>query len=203
MTAPGGRLRLPRISESIAGLLASMKQSLLNHKPSLIEVLILVTVAATLLSILIPPVRWASSGSREVAVRISVFDAETGLPIEGARIELTTHSSPERSVSEGQWPRFPAGRDRDDSRNEGRKPSMGGTVAKSAKDGSARVHGTFPTSASHVHPEPHVDLSRGWIIVTSTGYGGAVIPVRHETLPTAVIGHGNEIPVSIGLFPCQ
>lgn len=180
-----------------------MKERFLNRRPSLIEVLLVVAVAAALLAILTPPARWASSGSREVAVRVHVFDAETGQPIEGARIELTTQSSPGRSISEGQWPRFPAGRDRDDSRNEGRKPSMGGTVAKSAKDGSARVHETFPTSASHVHPEPHVDLSRGWIIVTSTGYGGAVIPLRHETLPAAVVGRGNEIPVSIGLFPCR
>lgn len=80
---------------------------------------------------------------------------------------------------------------------------MGDAVAISADDGAGRVHGTFPTGANHVHPEPQVKLSHGWIIVAADGFGGAVVPLRHESVPTTVVRSRNELPVYIGLFPCR
>ncbi|MCA9021479.1 MAG: hypothetical protein KDA74_15125, partial [Planctomycetaceae bacterium] len=53
---------------------------------TLIEWLILIAVITVLIALLFPEAQWISSGSLTVPVEITVFDSESGEPIENASV---------------------------------------------------------------------------------------------------------------------
>jgi hypothetical protein len=76
-------------------------------------------------------------------------------------------------------------------------------AAITASDGCAVLNNRFRTSTSSRRPTPHMHLGWAWVEVRAEGYGGAVVPVRHESRPTADVLQEPELLVPIGLLPVR
>lgn len=83
-----------------------------------------------------------------------------------------------------------------------RKPRNARLVpCRACTDGTAVVDVEFRTSASHERPASYVHLRWEWVQVRAEGYGGVVVPVRHESQPTTTVRKQNELVMTIGLLP--
>lgn len=70
-------------------------------------------------------------------------------------------------------------------------------------DGTAVVHYRFSTGANYKRPEPHAHLLFAWVVVAAHRYGTVVVPVRHDSMPTAKLREQKELFVPIGLVPAE
>lgn len=158
---------------------------------TLIQWLAIGAILATLAAILLPPVKWASDGQRDVTILVHVFDASTMQPFAGVEVTLIlgpvdspTSPPPFDSVDEHPGPRRLAG-------------------ASTNAAGNARVTGSFPSIASHLTPKGLIGLQRGWLVLRATGYEGVAVPVRHESMPRPDVVKMGEVPVHVGLLKAE
>jgi hypothetical protein len=67
-----------------------------------------------------------------------------------------------------------------------------------AANGIAVVPFKFYTNASNKNPITRAHTSYAWVIVHAEGYGGTVVPVRHESTPTKQLREqGLMVPVGL------
>lgn len=155
-------------------------------RPTLTEFLVVITITLILIALILPSVKWASSGSIQLPVRIVVFDAARARPIVGAKVAILW-APPlvgERTIEEYR-DRFP-----DD------------LFEDLGAEGTVVVDHEFRTGGSHRRPA-HAHLRWYWVMVVAEGYNGVVIPVRHESQPTAFLRDQKELLVTIGLMPTK
>lgn len=162
-----------------------------------LEWLVIAAIVALLIALLLPPVQWASSGDIDFPVRVLVFDAESSRPIAGAHVALLRVPSwyeeqsdflkdfDERFTSEFYF--------------SDENPDRGVTDM----NGQAVITYKFRTGASHQRPTPHAHTSWVWAAVRAEGYGGAVVQVRQESLPTPQLREQKELRVPISLLPAK
>lgn len=179
---------LPSMSQIHRRLMNSFK------RPTLTEFLVVITITLILIALILPSVKWASSGSIQLPVRIVVFDAARARPIEGAQVAILW-APPlvgERKIEEYR-DRFPADLFEDLAAEDRHLTGAEGTVV---------VDHEFQTGGSHRRPV-HAHLRWYWVMVVAEGYNGVVIPVRHESQQTAFLRDQKELLVTIGLMPMQ
>ena len=70
-----------------------------------------------------------------------------------------------------------------------------------SSEGLVTVEHEFSKGASHTRPVNHTHLDYAWVRVEAKSFGGATIPVRHESQPTSTLRKQGEILVQIGLIP--
>lgn len=160
------------------------------QRPTLIESLAVVAIIAVSLALLLPTTKWASSGNIRFPVRVLVFDAASGAPIENAEVGIF-RAPPVvdlTSLEEGPGNYNPSNRIRDADRGV---TNAGGAVV---------INYEFTTGASHVRPAAHAHLRWSWVSIKSEGYGSLVVPVRYESLPTAALRAQKELLVTVGLI---
>ncbi len=164
------------------------------RRPTLTEVLAVIAITLILFAILLPPVKWASSGSIQLPVRIVVFDAAHARPIAGAQVTIVWAPplADVESIDEYR-DRFPANSFGDVAEDDRHLTGTDGTVV---------VEQEFRTGGSHRRPS-HAHLRWYWVMVLAEGYNGVVIPVRHESQPVAILREQKEIVVPIGLLRAQ
>jgi len=163
------------------------------RRATVVEWLVAIVLLAVPVALILPGVKWASSGSIRVPVHVFVFDAVSGKPIADARV-IIFHAPPvqgEKSLAES--------RELFDPEYVERLPStmQGGTD----EGGTAVIDVEFRTSASHERPEPYAHVRWEWVYVQAAGYGSVVVPVRYESQPVATVRQQKELPVSVGLVP--
>ncbi|MBS0264218.1 MAG: hypothetical protein JSS02_19935 [Planctomycetes bacterium] len=159
--------------------------------PTLIELLAIIAIVAVIAALLIPPAKWGGSGSIRIPVRVLVFDASRGTPIANARVAMF-YAPP---LHDMKW--LEESPDLYDSTNRARHDGVGTTDA----DGAAVIEYEFATLASYNNPTWRARLQSAWVHVQADGFGGAVIPVRYESEPTAKLRDQKELLVTIGLTP--
>jgi len=145
--------------------------------PTSIETLVIGVIVAVVVMLLIPKVKWASSGSLRVPVRVTVVDGKTQEPIFGAKV-VVFEGTQERvtELSEGAW-------------------------QTTNKTGSVEVEYEFETGASSERPVSLVHLDRVSVAAQAEGYEGKVVRLREIWQPTEEIRASGEILVSVGLMP--
>jgi hypothetical protein len=163
------------------------------RKLTVVEWLVVIAIAVVLVVLLIPGAKWASSGDIQFPVRVFVFDASHGTPIENARVGIFYGLYPQDSkfVEENRDWYAPKDRIRDSDYGT---TSAGGTVVITYK---------FMTGANYVRPATHAHLHGTWVHVQAEGYGGVVVPVRHDSLATATLREQKELLVPVGLMPLE
>lgn len=159
--------------------------------PTLVEWLVVIAIVAVMVAMLLSGEQWASSGSIRFPVRVLVFDAAHGTPIANARIGIFRARPLYDSKS------LEEERDRYDPKNRIRNTDYGTTDA----DGTVVIEHEFTTGANHLRPATHAHLGRAWVHVLAEGYGGVVVPVRHDSQPTATLREQKELVVPVGLMP--
>lgn len=159
------------------------------RKPRIIEALVLFALAAVVVALILPGAQWAASGSMRVPVRVFVFDASRGTPISNAHVAI--FYAPPLVTPES----LEVNRDLYDPQNRGRDRNSATTDAK----GTAVIEYEFRTGANHERPTMHAHLRWAWVHVHAEGYGGFVVPVRHESLPTKALRDQKELLVPVGL----
>lgn len=161
--------------------------------PTLIESLLVIAIVAVLVALIVPSAQWASSGFLRAPVRVIVFDAASGEPIANARVAVF------RAEPLSETNTSPVENRRYDVRLS---PLISDTNrGVTGADGMAVIEHEFRTGANHDRPMPHVHLTWAWVEVRAEGYGGLVVPVRHETLPVESVRTQGELVVPIGLLP--
>ncbi len=163
------------------------------YRLSLIEILIVLLIIAILVALLRPGVQQASSGSVVFPVRVFVFDAVHGVPIEGAQVGIThtsgIYSLEDKTINLSRWPSSSSESDY--------------LTAKTDEKGIALIDQKFYTGAGNRHPESSTHLPGAWVLVSAEGFGSMTIPVSNYSKKTARIREQGEIFVSIGLVPQQ
>lgn len=163
------------------------------NRLSRIEILIVILIIAILVALLLPGVQSASSGSVVFPVRVFVFDAVNGVPIEGAQVGITRVSGFYSKDDIGNHlSRWPPQADESDY-----------LTTKTDAKGVALIEQEFYTGASNRHPEPSAHLPGAWVLVSAEGFGSVTVPVSNDSRKTARIREQGEILVSIGLVPQQ
>jgi hypothetical protein len=162
---------------------------------SRLEWAVIALIIAILVTLLTPQTRWASSGDIRLPVRVFVFDAIQCTPISDAKVMLFRAApvANRGSLAERQE-QFQIGL-------IGQLPQKFWTATDA--DGIAVVEYEFRTGASHNRPVNHAHLNFTWVRVEADGFGGAQVPVRHESQPTSVLKQQGEILIQIGLVPIQ
>ncbi|HEY4262280.1 MAG TPA: hypothetical protein VGM98_19120 [Schlesneria sp.] len=159
---------------------------------SSLEWIVIVAIIAVLIALLFPQPQWASSGSIRLPVRVHVFDSVHGTPISGANM----------MVIRGPWagdPKAPEElRERFASDPISDLPQK--YFATTDENGIAVIEYEFFTGASHRRPVSHAHLDYNWVRVEAERYGDAVIPVRQESVPTALLRKQGEVLVEVGLI---
>lgn len=159
---------------------------------TLIEWLIVIATVAILVALLLPPVKWASSGTFELVVRLYVFDAVTGKPIVGARAGI--REGPAMIDSPGQDEEFHLRLMEKDSEFLAAETDIRGIVS---------LQHEFRSGASYQHPKASAWLPGAWIFLTAQGYGGVLIPVSDDSREVERIRARNGIFIPMGLVPTQ
>ena len=161
-----------------------------------VECLVALAIIAALAALIRPGMQWASSGSIRVPVRVFVFDATHGMPIADARVAIF-RAPPlfgSNSLEDHRNRYNPTSFDQMSPVGEGF--GKGTTEA----DGTVVIEYDFRTGASHRRPEPHAHLEYAWVHIHAVGLGGVVVPVRHESQPTATMRKQKELLVPVGLI---
>ncbi len=158
---------------------------------NLIEILVVLAILAIVVALLLPSKQWASSGEIVVPVKVLVFDAVEGKPIEGASVGVkrgygifSVESSHEYLK---RWP----------------KPeNLAFALSETTNEnGFVEVDQRFHTGASHRRPESHTHLRGVWVSVSADEYGAVTVSVSHASIETAKLREQGEILVPIGLVP--
>ena len=163
----------------------------LLRKLSVIEWLVILAVIALLVAIIVPEKVWVASGSIQFPVRVLVFDASRGEPISGARVGIFW-APPLADLTSLETER---------DTYESKRRMRDGESATTDANGSAVIEYQFRTGGSNKRPAMHAHVDWTWVHVQAVGYGGVVIPVRHEFLPTKILREQKELVVPVGLTP--
>ncbi len=174
-------------------LASSISRSL--RKQTLLEWVVIVAILAVLIALLTPATKWASSGDLRLPVKVFVFDAIQCTPISNAKVTVFRATPVGDSASLAEW---------QDHFKIGPISELPHQFwATTDAQGIAVVDYEFRTGASHKRPVTHAHVNFAWVRVEADGFGGAAIPVRHESQPSSVLKQQGEILVQIGLIPRQ
>lgn len=168
-----------RLNIKVGSMLSGLKRS---APKTLIEWLILTAVITVLIALLLPEVQWASSGFITIPVEVTVFDSESGEPIENASVYIV-RSSP--------------GSVKDDLPRLGSLASGEGNTTN--ESGMVTVQCNFSTGANNRRPEPHAHTNFCSLVVGADGYDTVVVPVREHSIPTSILQEKGRLPVRVGL----
>ena len=157
---------------------------------TLLEWLVVIAIVAVVILLLIPAVKWAADGDIRFPVRVFVFDAAHGTPIANAQVGVF------RAPSRPDVRSLEAGRDSYDPKIRVRDSDSGTTDA----GGAVVINNEFTTGANYLRPTMYAHLRGTWVHVQADGYGGVVVPVRHDSLPTATLREQKELLVPVGLM---
>jgi hypothetical protein len=160
------------------------------RRPTLVEALVLIAIVAILVALIVPGTHWAASGSIRLPVRVVVFDAARGEPISDAHVAIF-YAPPLLDLKS-----LETERDLYDSKTRVRDGNSSTTDA----NGTAVIEYEFRTGANHERPEMHAHVRWAWVHVHAGGYGGVVVPVRNESLPTKTLRDQKELLVPVGLM---
>jgi hypothetical protein len=167
----------------------------LFRRPTVVEALVAVTVISAISGLLFSSVQWASSGSIRFPVRVLVFDATTGLPLADAHVAVFRAPPVLGSKSLEESPH------RYDPRNLDRVARVWRGVT--AGDGTVVIMCELSTGASNRRPAPYAHVRSAWVHAQADGFGGVVVPVRHESISTATMREMQELFVPVGLTPTE
>jgi hypothetical protein len=159
---------------------------------TLLEWVVIATIVLLLIALLIPATQWASSGDIELPVRVLVFDAQLAMPITGARVGILRGPPWIDDEFSVHYRKYFA-------------PGIFDGILKTDQgvtdtNGQVVVNYKFRTGASHKRPIPHAHTSWVWAAVQADGFGGAVVQVRQESVPTSQLREQKELRVPIGLI---
>ena len=168
-----------------------MKSWLLKARPkTLVEWLVVAAIVAILAALLIPPAKWASSGSVTIPVDVVVFDAQSAKPIEGAFVaivwappatgEFELHEYQER-LSSG----FAAIEEIGPQTNDA---------------GLVIIDQEFRTGANYERPTPYAHTRWYWLLVSAKGYGSVAVPLRYESMASKDLKAMGRLPAYVGLI---
>ncbi|MEQ9410675.1 MAG: hypothetical protein RIK87_23260 [Fuerstiella sp.] len=168
-----------------------MKFRLLKARPkTLLEWLVVAAIVAILAALLIPPAKWASSGSVTIPVDVVVFDAHSAKPIEGAFVAIVR--APPAS---GEF-----------ELNEYQEGLSNGFSAiheigvQTDVSGLATIDQEFRTGANHERPISHAHTRWYWVLVSADDYGSVAVPLRYESMATKELKTQGRFPAYVGLI---
>ena len=177
-------------------MISFLRHFVCNKPPTRLEWAVVALIVVVLAALLYPSVQSWGSGQRTVPVLVHVFDAATGKPIIGARVTIIKTLCPAEDAEESEY-RFPVEfHDSDDD--------VGLKHGTTDASGRARIEFTFNTDSFQRGLEKRVLWTftcSARVYVTGEGYGGVVVPARHE--PTRRVGAIKDLTiyVPVGLFP--
>lgn len=160
-------------------------------RPKILVSLSAVMVIAILVALAIPYIPWTSSGTIRFPVRVFVFDATQRTPIAEAKVTVFRSPPVLGPNSLGQEGRT--------YRPDGAAAVDDVVSAATDSDGMAVIDFRFHTSANNSRPLPEAHTRWAWVEVQADGYGTVVVPVRHDSMPTAEMRKLGELLVPVGL----
>ncbi len=162
--------------------------------PTLIEILFLVIIAVVLYLLLSSEVEYYASGTRELPVRVFVFDVETGQSMRGVDVGIVrspglyaVEDSAEvaRNFTEllDYFQNMPADQ-----------------KAQTDEHGLVTFQHEFSSGSSHKHPNTRVFPAKCWVVVQGEGFRGIVISLGREAVEVGDVKRGGGFLVPIGIM---
>ena len=162
--------------------------------PTLIEILVLTVITVVLYVLLSSKVEYVADGTRELPVRVFVFDVDTGEPIRG--VEVAVYSA--------------MGLYRIEDCAERAKQFTGlmdyVKTMPADKKGRTDEHGlitlqeVFRSGSSNKHPNTRVIPARCWVIVSEANFRGVVVSLGREDVEYGEVKRGGGFLVPIGIM---
>ena len=159
---------------------------------TLLEWLIIAVIIAILVALVLPDSEWASSGTIVVPVHVVVFDGGTALPIADAVVGIVRAPPASGDFALDEY--------REPFSSAWSAMAKGEFGSRTGADGSVTIEFEFPTGASHVNPEPRARTRWYWLLVSSDGYGAAVVPLRYESISTKSLREQRILQAYVGLW---
>ncbi|MEZ5942120.1 MAG: hypothetical protein R3C18_12070 [Planctomycetaceae bacterium] len=156
----------------------------------LVHWLLIIAIVVVLVALLIPQAKWALSGEITIPVTVTVFDAGTNKPIQGARV----------AIIRGPWAAISSELDDPMGRIAGGVEYLDEDGVATDTQGLDVIAATFSTGANHEHPVTRAHTNFYWVLVTADGYGGVAVPVRYQSIESHVLRERGDLAVSIGLI---
>ena len=156
-----------------------------------------VLILGILIALLLPalqPARQSGHGHISFPIRVLVFNSVQAKPIANAHVSII------------EAPAWLGTESPDDFRN--RFPphvfdrSETTDLGRTASDGTVVIDYRFRTSYSDSQPKAAL-LYSAWVVVQADGYGGTVVPVRHDWQPVTALREQKELLVPVGLMPAK
>ncbi len=168
--------------------------------PTLIEILFLVIIAVVLYLLLSSEVEYYASGTRELPVRVFVFDVDIGKPICGAEVVVTrapgVYSSDDLPDAAQQFLHL----------REYPHPKQGEPHLNGLEHGETDEHGlvtlqhSFSSSSSNKHPDTRVYPAKCWIAVSSDHFPGVVVSLGQDMVSVGDLKRRGGFLVPIGVM---
>lgn len=184
---------IPKPGKTMKQFVSSIRRSL--RKQTLLEWVVIVAILAVLVALLTPETKWASSGDLRLPVKVFVFDANQYKPIPDAKVTVFRAFPVGDQASLVRWQdQFKIG-------PISELPHQFWTTTDA--QGIAVIDYEFRTGASHKRPVTHAHVNFTWVRVEADGFGGAAIPVRHDSQPSSALKQKGEVLVQVGLIPMK
>ncbi len=166
----------------------------LRWNPTLIEILWIIFIVVVLIALLIPGVEYVADGTRELPVRVFVFDVETGEPIRGVDVGIVRSPglyAVEDSAEIAQ--NFTKLRDYFQKLPADQK-------APTDEHGLVTFQHVFSSGSSHKHPNTRVFPAKCWVVVQGEGFHGVVVSLGREDIEYGEVKRGGGFLVPIGIM---
>lgn len=157
------------------------------------EWLVMAAIVGVLVVLLYPAPQWVADGEINALIEVTVFDAQSLQPVDGARVTVVraTPGTGEYPVAEFSGELSPTVLNDPDF------------SAVTGPDGIARVTRQFHTVASNRNPVTRALVGGHWILVAREGFGTVAIPLRTEPVPIKQIREQGKISAMVPLYRIQ
>ena len=161
---------------------------------TLIEILWILFVVVVLAVLLFSEVEYVADGTRELPVRVFVFDVETGKPIRGMdvgivrspglyAVEDTAEIAKNFTKLPDYFQKMPADQ-----------------KAPTDEHGLVTFQHEFTSCSSNKHPKTRVFPAKCWVVVQAEGFRGVVISLGREAVEVGEVKRGGGFLVPIGIL---
>ena len=170
---------------------------------TLVEILFVIAIIAILMVLLLSEPQWVADGTRDLPVRVFVFDVDTGEPIRGANVIVTralgVYSSSDIPAAAQQF-RGLGEFTKNNPHPEQEEPQLDGLEHGETNElGLVTLQHTFYSGSSNKHPDTRVFPANCWIAVSSDHFPGLVVSLGQDPVSLGDLKRRGGFLVPIGI----
>ena len=161
---------------------------------TLIEILVIVVIAVVLYVLLSSEVEYVADGTRELPVRIFVFDVESGEPVRDAEVGIIKALGLYEVENTAEIAKLFTGLPED------LKTMPADKKGQTDEHGLATFQVVFSSGSSNTHPNTRVFPGKCWVFVTCQDFRGGVISLGREPVEYGKVKRSGGFLVPIGIM---